>query len=239
MQLAETPSGGYTYLLDASKVNKYFSIKFYKHLKQDFKNQKKRKYTSQHLGISYLQDGFLQDYKEIYSFIMNCAQIGSSLKIIRRYTFKGVNFKNTLAITNCVQLSQIEDHSFERMTELQSLTLSSNKLEVITNGTFRGLYSLETLMLDNNAITYISSDAFKDLSSLQILQMDKNDISSIGKDTFKHLKSLSELYLTSNRLATLTGNQFYTALQLSYVYLNDNILERIPGGIFNYTKKHN
>lgn len=129
------------------------------------------------------------------------------------------------------EIYEIEDNSFEGLTELTGLTLTRNKLSFIKERTFAGLLNLHTLALDNNDIATIESGAL-DMPGLTNLILRSNRLTHLPDSIFSRLPSLQYLHLDHNKLNRLTDNLFDGLSRLSYITLQYNDLEHIGQSLY-------
>ncbi|CAF4314936.1 unnamed protein product, partial [Rotaria magnacalcarata] len=60
----------------------------------------------------------------------------------------------------------IQGHLFSKLTRLETLILSYNKIQCLDSNAFNGLKNLRMLSLHGNEISTISEGTFKDLAIL-------------------------------------------------------------------------
>ncbi|CAL1544066.1 unnamed protein product [Lymnaea stagnalis] len=101
------------------------------------------------------------------------------------------------------------------MKHLQILTLSSNRLNNLTNQMFTGLTSLRKLDVSGNNISFIDSQTFDDLKSLRILDISANllqinDPLLLPPRAFLKINQLEEIYIQGNCKKQTTSCQFPT-----------------------------
>jgi len=101
------------------------------------------------------------------------------------------------------------------------ISLHNKNIKTIDPATFNGLTSLRKLYLSSNKITSLHPSVFKDLSSLQQLHLDSNQISEIDPSSFKHLNSLQMLFLSNNKIGT---NNSLKAILNSFSINNKTII---------------
>lgn len=105
-----------------------------------------------------------------------------------------------LSIQN-YQLNTLKPLQFLRMSKLQKLVLSNNKLMHVDENAFKGLEkSLELLNLDSNLLETVPVVALRDLVNLNKLSLSQNRIKTIQDSTFTSLRSLEILDLSYNLL---------------------------------------
>lgn len=106
-------------------------------------------------------------------------------------------------------------------SNIKSLNLSGNNLEVFNPASLQSLSSLETLYLKDNDITGLMPfPAFRQLSSIILIQ---NKIAQISSSTFDQLPELSALNLQENQLKSALIH-INTEAKLSTLVLSSNPL---------------
>lgn len=90
------------------------------------------------------------------------------------------------------ELTEIPDY-IKKLSNLEKLDLSFNKIRVIPMRIFETLTKLDTLIISFNKIQCIQKSSFAGLSKLRMLSLYGNDISTIPDGSFKDLKSLSHM----------------------------------------------
>lgn len=86
---------------------------------------------------------------------------------------------------------------------LEVLDLSDNEIQEIKNGVFNDFRHLRDLVLSNNAISEIGSPAFGNLPALRHIRLDNNNIVILGRDWFQHSPNLRMLDLSHNRITAV------------------------------------
>ena len=105
--------------------------------------------------------------------------------------------------------------------KIDTLNLSSNRLENLANSPFRQLKQLETLHISNNRITNLTAADFKGLSRLNTLNLNNNSISTVDISALKVSDRLTELDLSTNQLRIVSADCFsWSNLYKLYVYGN-------------------
>lgn len=143
-------------------------------------------------------------------------------KIENCHVLRGLVNLETLDLS-CNNLTYIEPELFAHLPNLDTLNLSSNKLnssmvfahlprlrvlnlgmnnmgEQLSNGMFSEFVNLEMLDLKFNKISEIRREAFKGLDKLKILKIGCNRIKKLPLDSFVDLKNLIRIDLASNSI---------------------------------------
>ncbi len=115
--------------------------------------------------------------------------------------------------------------SSPQLKNIETISLSFNKINKIESNAFKGLIYLKNLILNNNKLEKIDSFIFKDLINLENLNLSFNKL--ILFETFNFQK-LSILDLSKNQLISIQ-------LPLSAskeLLLNNNKIKEIKNGTF-------
>lgn len=81
----------------------------------------------------------------------------------------------------------------KRLTNLEKLDLSFNKIRFIPENIFEGLTKLDTLIISFNNIQCIQEKSFAGLTKLRMLSLYGNNVSTIPDKSFRDLKTLSHM----------------------------------------------
>ena len=92
----------------------------------------------------------------------------------------------------------IEPGAFQRLSNLQQLSLDNNRLTTVRESWFRGLYYLTYLDLNYNNVEYIEDGVYKNLPSLVDLRLSGNRLECLDLEAMSHLKDLKRMFLTEN-----------------------------------------
>uniref|UniRef100_A0A8D2LAQ8 TIR domain-containing protein n=1 Tax=Varanus komodoensis TaxID=61221 RepID=A0A8D2LAQ8_VARKO len=126
------------------------------------------------------------------------------------------------------RFTSIEAETFENCTQLRSLNMSSNRLNMLPPTLFQSLHFLQVLSLFH----IISPADFINLPSIKSLCIIGNHISHVHSDLFGSLYSLQELNLGENHLRKLKEPFSAGLAMLKTLLLNHNNLASIKKGIF-------
>lgn len=129
------------------------------------------------------------------------------------------------------QLKVIPGNVFDRLTNLEVLDLSWNKITSIHENGFRGLGNLRTLKLNRNHIQKFKVHTFESVIHLEELVLSNNHIESIEDGTFK-LPKLKRLDLSHNKLKELSNSMFSDCKGLEYLDLRSNQITFIKRSVY-------
>ncbi|CAJ1058100.1 transforming growth factor beta activator LRRC32-like [Xyrichtys novacula] len=119
---------------------------------------------------------------------------------------------------------------------LEQLDLSSNQLDLISDGAFENLAQLEELNLSRNALNNnlgSNTKAFRSISRLRSLDISMNGLSDDAVELYLQNKpSLDQLKVTGNFLTRLSHNLFKESKGLRSITIDDNLISVIEKGTF-------
>ena len=128
------------------------------------------------------------------------------------------------------RIAVVSGQLFSSTTELQHLSLSYNVIRELPEEAFLPIKSLRRLELRGNQLTVIQSNIFRSLaSSLQELDLGRN---RIGELEALDLPQVQTLRLDYNNLTALKRGQFAKMTQLIALNVSYNSIDLVPSGIF-------
>ena len=130
------------------------------------------------------------------------------------------------------KLSKLQEGDFEGLTNLHCLHLSNNQLSEIATGSFKGLTKLNELLLDDNKLGNLNAGTFKYLRNLSVLSLQTNVLTTLEPGTFAGLTNLQALSLQENKLIELHESNFKDVRLLKMMFLQDNLLDKLSSSIF-------
>ncbi len=119
--------------------------------------------------------------------------------------FQGATSLTMLDLSDNMLTSPVQ---FLGHLKIDTLNLSANHVENLSNSPFQYLTRLETLSLSHNQIFNLSVTAFRGLAQLTLLDLNNNSISSIDSGTLEVSDRLIELDLSSNSLRSAPEGAF-------------------------------
>lgn len=111
--------------------------------------------------------------------------------------------------------------AFQRMKQLEYLSISKVDVTILGNGVFNGS-RLKELYWTDSGIMKIDKNCFTPLKNIQIINLSGNKIEYLEPETFSGLKNLERLYLNRNNLATIQFRHFATLHSLTYLDVSKN-----------------
>uniref|UniRef100_A0A8D9A4Q5 Leucine-rich repeat neuronal protein 2 n=1 Tax=Cacopsylla melanoneura TaxID=428564 RepID=A0A8D9A4Q5_9HEMI len=136
------------------------------------------------------------------------------------------------------KINVLGSHNFEFQKKLVHLNISYNEISKLSKDTFKGLQVLKTLDLSYNKISVIDKTAFRDTLHLELLILSYNNITYFeDAEIFSTLKSLRILKLDNNQVLDVPSNVLSNLphQSLHYLYLNDNLIETVMENSFPFT----
>lgn len=126
-------------------------------------------------------------------------------------------------------LSQVESDVFRNMLTLRILSLANNNFTNVSElgKALQKLTSLQYLNLSGNRINGIESRAFGNLPNLFQVKLDKNEITEISPFAFEGLLQLINLTLSRNQIAAVTSEAFKGLVSLQLLDMSHNRLTRL------------
>ncbi|XP_046994408.1 leucine-rich repeat protein SHOC-2-like [Schistocerca americana] len=164
--------------------------------------------------------------------------------------------RQRLGVLNCSRLRLETFNASPKLTYIEELVLSFNRIKNLTRETFTGLKSLQKLFADHNRITFVSEDAFADLPDLKVLDLSYNQVQQLapvafswnpqlfilnlsgnplevaGLGSWLRSDSLGVLFLNSCNATSLPADAFAGVTELLYLHLCGNGLRQLPPQLF-------
>lgn len=125
------------------------------------------------------------------------------------------------------------------LSRLQELYISNNHLGKIDDAAFDGLSSLHTLDLSGNKLVALPEDAFLPTPQLMYFRAGNNSLSVLAPGLFRGLQHLVELDLSNNELKSewLTESSFQGLIRLMVLNLSHNKIsslnKQVLGDMYN------
>ncbi|XP_055297469.1 leucine-rich repeat-containing protein 15-like [Sitodiplosis mosellana] len=130
------------------------------------------------------------------------------------------------------QLKVIPGNVFDRLTKLEILDLSWNKITSIHENGFKGLSNLRTLKLNRNQLQRFKLHTFENVPLLEELLLNNNHIETIEDGVLK-LPNLKRLDLSHNKLTELSNLMFKDCMQLEYLDLRSNHITSLRRSVYS------
>ncbi|XP_069089941.1 toll-like receptor 5 isoform X2 [Pleurodeles waltl] len=125
----------------------------------------------------------------------------------------------------------LNPYVFANLTQLETLMVTYNKVNVIQRNAFYGLNSLHTLNLTENLLGEIYDFTFNGLPNVANIELEKNHIGIIQEGAFKHLKKLNNLNLRDNALKTIA---LWAKMPfIEYILLGENRVTELHVKVIN------
>ncbi|CAD0201940.1 unnamed protein product [Chrysodeixis includens] len=137
------------------------------------------------------------------------------VKNVQNEDYQGENVQCSYADADILQ------SNYELPDIVNSLDLSSNKIEKVQSSALLDSTTLIELLLHDNAITTIEINSFQ-LPELKRLDLSGNLLDHIHREVFRDLTKLEYLNLANNRFTTFTKMNFHHLSNLNDVILDNN-----------------
>ena len=151
----------------------------------------------------------------------------NELAVLDKNTLSGLNRLTHLHLAHN-DLNSLHEQAFESVPEVLVLGLSNNKLRESPLA-LKSLGKLQTLDLSFNGLENLTNSSFLDLASIWRLQLNSNNIQNVTKSLFSQLKSLQILDLSANILTNVEEGSFDDSQKLKALRLDSNSLTKIDG----------
>ncbi|XP_058978013.1 chaoptin [Musca domestica] len=164
--------------------------------------------------------------EERYPYLKELYICQTNLSILTSYDFKAFKALQHLHLVNN-RITRISPGAFTNLTNLLTLDISINELELLPIERLKGLNNLRVLNISHNILREL--DEFSsDLVQLQVCDLSFNQLDRISRFTFTHLHNLVELYLMGNRMTVLSVDAFRYLRKLHILDLRKNYFELVP-----------
>eukprot|EP00058_Branchiostoma_floridae_P004006 XP_002589494.1 hypothetical protein BRAFLDRAFT_88353 [Branchiostoma floridae] len=137
---------------------------------------------------------------------------------------------NILALVEA-EITDIESNTFVAFSNLNRLSLDSNRLTEVKQAWFTGLENLLMLILSNNQIKHIESRGFVHLTVLHILDLERNRLMVVNPAWFLGMRSTKIINMAFNPIHSISAGSFQD-LQLRWLDLEGTDLSCMDGGVF-------
>ncbi|XP_061393291.1 chaoptin-like, partial [Musca vetustissima] len=164
--------------------------------------------------------------EERYPYLKELYICQTNLSILTSYDFKAFKALQHLHLVNN-RITRISPGAFTNLTNLLTLDISINELELLPIERLKGLNNLRVLNISHNILREL--DEFSsDLVQLQVCDLSFNQLDRISRFTFTHLHNLVELHLMGNRMTVLSVDAFRYLRKLHILDLRKNYFELVP-----------
>ncbi|XP_075158088.1 uncharacterized protein LOC142231362 [Haematobia irritans] len=164
--------------------------------------------------------------EERYPYLKELYICQTNLSILTSYDFKAFKALQHLHLVNN-RITRISPGAFTNLTNLLTLDISVNELELLPIERLKGLNNLRVLNISHNVLREL--DEFSsDLIQLQVCDLSFNQLDRVSRFTFTHLHNLVELYLMGNRMTVLSVDAFRYLRKLHILDLRKNYFELVP-----------
>ncbi|KAL1436175.1 hypothetical protein MTO96_010912 [Rhipicephalus appendiculatus] len=160
---------------------------------------------------------------------------GNVFTTLRTNDFPVMLYLETLSLSSS-KVEELSEKVFENLPSLKEVYLTGNDIVWLRDHTFEGSKELENLWLDENSIETLPPDTFAPLKNLEILSLTKNKLSRLSHPCFSGLSMLLTLNLAYNKIRILE-TPFLGLDELLNIDLEGNLLDFVPTETFKPLKK--
>lgn len=131
------------------------------------------------------------------------------------------------------QVEVIFTEAFQFCTNLEQVSITQNRIQLVWPLSFGSSPRLRTLDLSNNEISFIHQSAFRN-TSIEQLQLSFNRLPTYNQVWCDDIKeTITYLDLSFNQIVNLPNATFSDLQQLTTLMLASNPISNIPGDAFN------
>ena len=167
---------------------------------------------------------------KVFQSLANLKELDLSrneLALIDKLTLSGLSRLTHLILAHN-DINSLHEEAFNYVPEILVLDLSDNKLRQ-SPGALKSLTKLQTLDLSFNGLDDLSNASFLNLSTLWRLQLNGNNLKNITKSLLAQLQSLQILDLSSNVISSVEIGSFDNNQKLRALRLDSNNLSKMEG----------
>ncbi|CAH0719725.1 unnamed protein product, partial [Brenthis ino] len=129
-------------------------------------------------------------------------------------------------------VSRIDADFLEKLTELQSIDLSNNRMHNISERSFCNLWNLAYLNLAGNVVELIGEEAFVNLPKIEILDLQENNLVEFSTRYFSNMSNNEVNFavnISYNKISSLIGGP---TVSINIIDMSHNLLENIVADFF-------
>lgn len=176
-------------------------------------------------NLTKIESGAFQFSSINYAYLHRVDLRNNQISQIDELSFIASGMQLQLSYNRLTKLSK----AFRGMFAL--IDLSYNQITEIDNLTFAGVNQIDTLDLSSNKIEKIAPDTFN-TATLITVYLSNNNLTELDNMTFAGQRYLKTIYLSNNKLSTIETGSFANFFSLQYVYLDGNQLTQLDSSIF-------
>ena len=129
--------------------------------------------------------------------------------------------------------------TFANLNALEKINVTNSQVNFIQTGAFTGLTNLKTLLLSGNSIQLLDNvvSLFKDNVKLEVLDLSRNKLNFLPDEPFRYLPNLKVLNVSFNQLLSARlGPRFQVTTGLRVLDFSGNMIETVTGSDFAATQ---
>lgn len=160
----------------------------------------------------------------------DCTEDFLTLKCYNSFTVKT---HGLLLLTKHFHLSRnfigpVLNGTFKHLNGLTFINMSDSQINFVQSGALAGLTELKTLILAGNSIQLLPEHLFKDNIHLEVLDLSRNKIGYLPDEPFRYLTSLRVLNVSYNHLVSARlGVRFQVPTRLEVLDFTGNNIEHV------------
>lgn len=166
-----------------------------------------------------------RDFPNLVEFRIRSAE---SAHITKPY-FEGLRSVKHLSLSN---YGSIEAGSFDALTKLEVLDLSSNEFVELPPNLFQKNLKLKKILLNDNKLQHFDVNLLSNLRDLEVIDLSENFDIKISPNAFRFNPKLKEVHLSRIGMNITEENLFEKNVDLEIIDLSHNSLIRIPSKLF-------
>ncbi|XP_034672080.1 chaoptin isoform X2 [Drosophila subobscura] len=164
--------------------------------------------------------------EERYPYLKELYICQTNLSILTSKDFEAFQGLQHLHLVNN-RITRISPGAFRSLTNLLTLDIGINELEMLPKERLQGLRLLRLLNISHNTLKDLEEFS-PDLAQMQTLDLSFNQLDRVSKKTFRNLHGLVELLLMGNRMTVLSNDAFRFLRKLHLLDLRKNYFELVP-----------
>ena len=176
-------------------------------------------------------DGALASLRSLRTLSL---EFNEEIAAVGPFAFQSLRELESLGLRGCgLSTANLSADAFARLSRLQSLDISSNKMKAVPTTQLSHLSNLEALQLGDNPIQVLGSNCLKGLTNLRRLNFfNSTDLLRVESEAFVALKSTSVIVFDRCPRLRAFGKGAFSDLQVR-LSLRDNGWTSVPREVFS------
>ncbi|OXU20991.1 hypothetical protein TSAR_016495 [Trichomalopsis sarcophagae] len=160
----------------------------------------------------------------------------TGLQVLPAILLLNLEYLETISLTGN-KLQQLSEGTFKNHLNLSSIDLSNNAITELGNGSFVGLVNLYSLNLSGNKLRVFRGEHFDTGTGLQVLDLSNNLLEHMTTTAFLIHPRLRSVNLSGNRLTSFTNDLIKTLQFLERLDLSNNRLTVVKEFTFSQVSR--